>query len=424
MSEAREYNFDGIVGPTHNYAGLSPGNLASAQNRHAISHPRAAALEGLTKMRRLHDIGVLQAVLPPHERPHLPTLRKLGFGGNDRQVIEKANGTNPALLAACSSASAMWAANAATVSPSSDTADGRVHFTPANLCQLLHRSIEAATTGRILRAIFADERYFAHHDALPATATTGDEGAANHMRFSDGTEVFVYGRDAVEGSGPMTFPARQARQASESIARLHGVKNAVFVRQHPAAIDAGAFHNDVVAVSCRDVLFCHEQAFAHELSLPGVEMISVPSDAVSLADAVKSYLFNSQLVVTGDGRLTLIAPSECRETKSVRVYLEEMTNAIERIEFVDVRQSMRNGGGPACLRLRVLMSDAERAAVTAGVFFDEQLHEQLIEWVQAHYRESLAPGDLADPKLLVESRDALEALCIILQLRNVYEFQM
>ncbi|MBV8781268.1 MAG: N-succinylarginine dihydrolase, partial [Phycisphaerae bacterium] len=138
MNGEREYNFDGIVGPTHNYAGLSPGNLASARNKQSVSNPRAAALEGLAKMRLLHDLGVPQAVLPPQERPHVATLHALGFNGSDHQVIKRAFAVDPTLVAACTSASAMWAANAATVSPSADTADHRIHFTAANLCGLLH----------------------------------------------------------------------------------------------------------------------------------------------------------------------------------------------------------------------------------------------------------------------------------------------
>ncbi|HEY1628343.1 MAG TPA: N-succinylarginine dihydrolase, partial [Tepidisphaeraceae bacterium] len=196
-----EINFDGIVGPTHNYAGLSFGNVASMQSKSAVSNPRRAALEGLAKMKFLMDLGVRQAVLPPQERPHLPTLRKLGFAGSDGEILEKVHRKHPALLAAMSSASSMWAANAATVSPSADCGDGRVHFTLANLISNVHRAIETEATSRVLRAIFADEKHFMVHDALPAAVQFADEGAANHVRLcadhaSAGVEVFVYGRMA------------------------------------------------------------------------------------------------------------------------------------------------------------------------------------------------------------------------------------
>ncbi len=439
--KAREWNFDGIVGPTHNYAGLSPGNLASMANKQHISNPRAAALEGLAKMRTLMELGVPQAVLPPQERPHVPTLRRLGFGGSNAQVIESAYRHDPALLAACSSASAMWAANAATVSPSADCADRRVHFTPANLCGLLHRSIEAQTTGRILRSIFSDEKHFAHHDPLPAVATLQDEGAANQMRLVSadgrvGIEIFVYGRDAGAGGGriPARFPARQARAASEAIARLHELypSRAIFVQQNPAAIDAGAFHNDVVAVSYQDVLLHHELAYAgpiqERLQQAGegrVRIVRVPADQVPLVDAVGAYLFNSQIVESAAGRMTLITPMECQQVESVKRYIDSgsLAGVIDEIVHVDVRQSMRNGGGPACLRLRIVLTEAERASVAANVFVDAVLLGQLEAWVRKHYREELCAADLRDVKLLEESRAALDELTRMLGMGWVYEFQ-
>ena len=142
INHAREANFDGLVGPTHNYAGLSWGNVASKSNVSAVSNPKEAALQGLAKMKQLADRGYVQGVLPPHERPHLPTLRALGFSGNDADVLAQVLKKSPDLLAAVSSAAAMWTANAATVSPSADTRDRRVHFTPANLSAKFHRSIE------------------------------------------------------------------------------------------------------------------------------------------------------------------------------------------------------------------------------------------------------------------------------------------
>src|SRR5882724_7204352 len=163
---AVEVNFDGLVGPTHHYGGLGPGNLASARHRGLVSNPRAAALEGLAKMKVLMDLGVRQAVLPPHERPDVAALRRLGFEGSDGDVLAKAFRQAPELLSACASASAMWAANAATVSPAADTTDGRIHFTPANFPTELHRALEPPTTAGILQKIFADPTHFAHHAPL------------------------------------------------------------------------------------------------------------------------------------------------------------------------------------------------------------------------------------------------------------------
>src|SRR4249920_4113644 len=172
-----EINFDGIPGPSHNYSGLAEGNLASEKHAHRVANPQAAALQGLAKMRALAARGYAQAVLPPHERPAVDALRALGFVGTDAAIIATAARDAPRLLAACSSAAAMWVANAATVSPSADTGDGRVHLTPANLVSYFHRSLEAATTTRVLRAIFADAKHFTVHDPLPAAPQLSDEGA-------------------------------------------------------------------------------------------------------------------------------------------------------------------------------------------------------------------------------------------------------
>jgi succinylarginine dihydrolase len=425
-----EVNFDGIVGPTHNYAGLSFGNVASMRHKLTVSNPKKAALEGLAKMQFLADLGIKQAVLPPHARPDLGLLRRLGFSGNDFAIIQKAHKADPALLAAAYSASSMWAANAATVSPSADCADGRVHFTPANLISNLHRSIETPVTTRILRAIFADDSRFVVHDPLPATPQLGDEGAANHTRLfgapdQPGLEIFAFGRSAFDPSlaQPSKFPARQTLEASMAIARLHQLDPAriVFIQQNPAAIDAGAFHNDVVAVGHRNVLLYHERAYVN-LDLPGDwQLIQVPENRVSLKEAISTYLFNGQLVTLPEGLLSLIAPVECRESQTVHGFIQELLSRadtpIRSVHFVDVRQSMANGGGPACLRLRVVLTDEELARVSPGVIWSDSLRSRLNDWIDKHYRDQLAPDDLRDPKLLDESRRALDELAGILMLK-------
>lgn len=451
-ARAFEVNFDGLVGPTHNYAGLSHGNVASIQHGGSDSNPRAAALQGLAKMKFLAGLGIRQAVIPPQERPDIQTLRSLGFSGSDGDVLDKVARREPRLLAAVSSASAMWVANAATVTPSSDSADGRVHFTPANLASKFHRSIEPGQTARTLRAIFADTRHFIVHDPLPSGHMLGDEGAANHTRLAPahgarGIHLFVYGHEAFRAGrpipSPVRFASRQAREASEAIARRHGVseEGSVFMQQNPAAIDAGAFHNDVVAVGNENVLLYHEKAYvsadATERALrsavrrihPGGRMhfVRVASRAVSLHEAIRTYLFNSQLVTTSPGRMALVAPGECGESPRVRRFIGHLIESgdtpIEAMHTLDLRESMRNGGGPACLRLRVVLTEQEAASVTGSVFISDAMHGRLAAWVGRHYRERLVPRDLADPHLLEESRRALDALTRILGLGSIYPFQ-
>lgn len=431
----REYNFDGLIGPTHNYAGLSIGNLASATNKGAASNPREAALQGLAKMRAAMELGLGQGFLPPQDRPHLKTLRALGFSGTDRQMIENAAATAPELLGNCYAASCMWTANAGTIAPSPDTGDARVHFTPANLATNFHRAIEGVTTARVLAHIFDDDKFFSHHPLLPGGVHFGDEGAANHGRLaedhgSSGIHLFVYGKDGDR------FPARQRKRASEAVARGHLLdpKKTIFIEQSKAALDAGAFHNDVVGVANGTVLFLHEQSFADPAAAyaaikdatPFVEIVEAPAAKVTLEDAVKSYLFNSQLVTLPGGEMALILPKESEDNPRVQAFLEDTiakNNPINRLVFKDVRESMRNGGGPACLRLRVVLSDDEAAAANQNFILDEVKISKLEDWVRAHYRDRLTPDDLKDPIFMTESLAVMQALTDLLTMGAFYDFQ-
>lgn len=403
----REINFDGIIGPSHNYAGLSPGNLAATRNRGLTSYPRAAALQGIAKMRANLRLGLVQGVLLPHARPDHRWLASLA---TDYAAA-------PAhLQAQAISASAMWAANAATVSPAPDTMDGRCHLSVANLATMPHRSHEWPETLAQLRLAFASPAFAVH---APVPAPFGDEGAANHMRLAashetPGVEVFVYGI----GGGP--FPARQHPEASRAIARRHGLDPArtLFVQQSEEAIAAGAFHNDVVAVANGRVLFAHEHAFADKArfyadlraALPEVEIVEVPADRVSLADAIASYLFNAQLVTLPSGETALIVPEEARETPSVWAWLQAHVagnGPIRRIEVVDVRQSMANGGGPACLRLRVV---ADPATIDPRFLVDEARLDAIAQVVEAHWPEAIEADAIGDPALVARIEAARRAL--------------
>ncbi|KQM27008.1 MULTISPECIES: N-succinylarginine dihydrolase [unclassified Sphingomonas] len=404
----REINFDGIIGPSHNYAGLSHGNLAATRNAGETSRPRAAALQGIAKMRANLALGLTQGILLPHPRPDHGWLAAL--------ATDYA-GAAPHLRAQALSASAMWAANAATVSPASDCSDGRCHLTVANLVTMAHRSHEWPATLKQLRTAFSGDAFVVHG---PVPAPFGDEGAANHMRLCDthdaaGVEVFVYG---VSG-GP--FPARQHVEASAAIARAHGLDPAatLMVRQSDAAIAAGAFHNDVVAVANERVLFAHEQAFEDRegffadlrRAMPSVEIVEVPADRVSLADAITSYLFNAQLVTLPDGGgMALILPGEARDNPRVWSWLQEMVagnGPIRRLEVVDVRESMANGGGPACLRLRVV---ADPATIDPRFLVDEAKLDRIAAVIEAHWPERIAPADIGDPALIERIEIARQAL--------------
>jgi succinylarginine dihydrolase len=432
MTPAYEVNFDGLVGPTHNYHALSWGNTASTTNLGEPSRPKAAALEGLEKMKRLHDLGVCQAVLPPQARPCLGPLRRLGFAGRDADVLRRAGREAPDLLGACYSASAMWAANSATVTPSADAADGKVQFTPANLLSKFHRTLEVDETAATLRAVFADRAHFRHHEPLPGTDLLGDEGAANHTRLcaeygGPGLHLFVYGRDAqTPGRQPQTFPARQTRQASEAVHRQHAPARGrvLFSQQNPRAIDAGVFHNDVIATGDRDVFLYHESAYVdtpavvarlaeafEALTGKPLRLVGVTERELPLQLAVRSYLFNSQLVRAADGRTFLVAPAECRRMPRVRAYLAGLLARprcpIDAVEFVDVNQSMRNGGGPACLRLRVVLTADQLRSLRGNVLFTDELYQRLRTAIQRTYPEQVTSADFTDPAFARQCRAAV-----------------
>lgn len=436
-----EIDFGGIVGPTHNYGALSPGNVASTSHGGQESNPRAAALEGLTKLSFVRSLGVAQAVLPPHDRPSLRTLRRLGFKGTDEEVIAAAASGNAQYLRLCSSASAMWTANAATVAPSSDTMDGRVHVTPANLQHMFHRAIEAETTTRVLRTIFADPTRFVVHAPLPGGSQFADEGAANHLRLrtSQGTaHLFAWGQAAWRSfDGPSRHPARQTLEASQAIARLHGLGTACcrFPQQHPDGIDAGAFHTDVLAVGNGSFLMLHELAFVDAAGLIedlrrllGDELFVVRAsvDELPPSSAVSAYPFNSQVVTLPDGSMAIVAPEDSRDDPAARAFLDRVVAAggpVRAVHYVGVRQSMKNGGGPACLRLRVQLTDVEAGALAGHVLVDDPLEAALRAWVERHYRDRLRPDDLADPALAREGMRALDELTQLLQLGALYDFQ-
>jgi succinylarginine dihydrolase len=436
-----EMQFDGIVGPTHNYAGLSRGNLASQVHGGSTSNPRAAARQGLAKAYFVAGLGASQAVLPPHDRPSLPVLRRLGFAGSDEEIIASAAKTGGSILRMCSSASAMWAANSATIAPSSDAVDGRVHLTPANLHAMFHRAIEAPLTTRILRAIFADEGCFVVHEPLPGGGQLGDEGDANHLRLSTrqgAAHVFAWGRAQWDQARtPVRHPARQTLEASQSVARLHQLpaERLLFPQQHPAGIDAGAFHTDVLAVSGGRFLMLHDLAFVDTRQvvddlrgLLGEDLFVAQASQAELPieRAVSAYPFNSQVLTLEGGSMVVLAPEDAREDPASRGFLERVVASggpVGSIQYVDVRQSMQNGGGPACLRLRVPLTEHEKGRLRGRVLLDDALYQALCSWVDRCYRDRLSEADLADPALARESMEALDQLTQLLDLGSLYDFQ-
>lgn len=438
--EYSEVNFDGLVGPTHHYGGHSNGNLASLKNAAKVSNPQAAALQSLAKMRFLSEFGFIQAVLPPHERPCEATLRILGYRGSLKKMINSV-ASNQTLLSNIMSASSMWAANAATVSPSLDTQDNRLHITPANLSSTFHRALESKQNHRILKKIFNHKQHFKVHKPLPLLKGLGDEGAANHNRLCSkhndkGLELFVYGHRVFEAN-KHKFPRRQSLEASEAIARKHllNSKNTFFIQQSAKAIDVGAFHNDVVCVINENTILAHEYSFENQRNniknlLNQCDFIThyleIKNDEVPLEDAINSYLFNSQLLTTASGSMILLLPKEAESNRTVLQCVERILysdNPIKKAYYVDLKQSMKNGGGPACLRLRVLMNDEQITALNGQIIINDETIGRLENIVKRYYRTELYPQDLSDPELIDDSLRALDEYTQCLKLGAIYDFQ-
>lgn len=434
-----ELQCDGLVGPTHHYAGLSHGNVASEANARSISHPRKAALQGLEKMRFVHGLGIPVLIVPPHPRPNLELLQRLGFDGEPGTMIAQASVSDPHLLSAAFSASSMWTANMATVSPAPDTTDRKLHLTPANLVSTLHRAQEAEFSYSLLLQLFGSVPDCTVHPPLPANAALADEGAANQLRICGGfgkagIEIFVYGRAGDKDAAPKHFPARQTRLACEAIARQHQLSEqaTVFVQQNPAAIDAGVFHNDVIAMSNGNVLIYHEQAFVNaqamldelkrKLKPTPLIAIEIKETDLSLQEAVKSYFFNSQLLSLPKGGMCILAPAECEEIMPARKILERLVqqeNPISDVHYLDIRESMKNGGGPACLRLRVMLPQEYLAYIPKQCLYSEALHKELKTIIERHYPETLTPADFLSDSFLQKSKETFDVLYKCFSLRKI-----
>lgn len=431
-----ELNFDGLVGPTHNYAGLSFGNIASTSHQGFNSNPKAAALEGLQKMKFLHELGIKQAIIPPQLRPDIKALRNFyeSWGDDcmdlsDDEMIAYTYHSRPEYLAKVYSASSMWTANAATVSPSLDSESQKVQFTIANLSKELHRSIEASQTLNIFNKIFADKEHFQIHPAL--NEELSDEGAANHCRLGShqekALEIFVYGFKDPQALRT-EFPARQSLAASEQIAKQHELdpNYTVFAEQNPKAIDAGVFHNDVISAANENVFLFHEFSFSEQekvlseikekyQSKKDLVLIEVKNSELDLAAAVSSYLFNSQLISQGD-EMILLCPEEAKENSDSKAVIDRILkedNPISRVEFFNLRESMRNGGGPACLRLRVLLSETELDAINQSYLFSEKLYEELQDFIEETYPETLSPEDLSQAGFAQRALSTQRAISLI-----------
>ncbi len=449
-----EINIDGMIGPTHHYGGLGIGNLASLAHRDQVSNPRQAALEGLAKAKLVSELGIPQFIWLPPARPNRELFDSLGFPGDLVEQTKAAYHSDRRILSAAFSSAFMWAANSATVTPATDASDGRYHFSPANLISSLHRASEAHERSLNFANTFSDPTWHRIHEPLPSITAWRDEGAANHMRLSDPSgeiafNIFVYGDDdsadtqncdnpaGSQVSRGMTFMARHTKTASEAIARRHCLdpETTFFLRQHPKAISSGVFHNDVIATSHEGILIHHEHAFidaeedlvrlervfAERVGKPLLRIL-VPDDELTLTDAVKSYLFNSQVLtpqtksrVEQKPRMVFVCPQQCQEMEAAKRilhnFVSDPNNPIDEIKFVGVGQSMAGGGGPACLRLRVPCDERTLRQLPFNGRMNANLFDALSAVVEKNYPDQVTLASFCDDRFL----EHLETIDLALQ---------
>ena len=442
METMQEWQFDGLVGPTHNYAGLAFGNVASHSNAGKVSNPKEAALQGLRKMKFVRDLGIPQAFLPPHYRPYISELTRMGYYSDKTDnLLSKTYREFPQLLASVYSSSFMWTANAATITPSCDSQDSKLHITPANMSSHYHRSIEASFTQKLLSRIFHNTHLFCVHNYLFSHVSMGDEGAANHMLVCSkhglpGAHFFVVGDGFESHNIQKKYPLRQRRIASRAVSRLHKINasNTLLLQQSPEAIEAGVFHNDVIAFNTTSRMVVHEAAFIGDdqkrlrewfTDRPDYIYREVSHEELPIADSVSTYLFNSQFLALPqqDNVFALIAPAESEANTKSHALLDRLIDegVLQHVHYLDLRESMRNGGGPACLRLRIPMSVKEAEAIHPGIILTNSKFDALQQWVSAHYRDRLHFEDFKDPEFVRELNAAYTALETIIDMPGLYQ---
>ena len=184
--------------------GLSLGNLASARNAGDVSQPARGGAAGPRQDARQSRARPG----PGHVRAARRARRALARRARHRRSTRP----TPVLAANAMCASAMWAANAATVSPAPDTADGTLP--PDRRQSADHAAPQPRMAGDAGAAPARLRRRARSRSTARCRRAFGDEGAANHMRLAPahgepGVEMFVYG---VRGGA---FPARQHVEASQ-----------------------------------------------------------------------------------------------------------------------------------------------------------------------------------------------------------------
>ncbi len=405
---------DGIIGPTYHYGGMAVGNVLSQAHKHQESYPKKAALEGLEKMNQVRQLGCLQYVLPPLCKDVDRLLSLWGYEQGDMTSRLKALGyAHPYYLSALFSGASAWVANSCHITPSCDALDGICHITPANLVSCFHRHLDVDGYRDFLHQLFLNDELFQIYDPLPVVYT--DEGMANTIRLSGGNELglylHVYGK-TLSQRFTRTFPARQTKEAFDRICYTHKRQDSMDIQQSPFAIDAGVFHNDVIAFGSHNLLVLHEHAFDNQVDVLNsitdryqskygepLHVYEVSNEVLSLDEAVHTYFFNSQLILVEKNTFHLLIPSRAMSHSGVKKSLKRLSKLKGlsiTVHEVSCEESIKNGGGPACLRFFSVLNKAEHKAINSKFLLTDEMYEQWFQFIQTHYPDTLSFDDLKD----------------------------
>ena len=364
---------DTIPGPTNHFGGHAVGNIASMNSKNNILNPQKAALEWLEKVKKVAMIGGNQFVLPPQRRPL--THKKKTLTQSDI------------------SSSFIWMANAGLFIPRIDTQLENNQFIPANMKQSEHRNIEHPFHQYWLKKILKYSKCNFHK-----ILDINDEGSANsirlwHKKNQCGVNIFVYGKPNAR------YPIRQSKSSCEKIINITKPRHYILLEQTKEAIDAGVFHNDVIAFGFKNTIICHEKAFSNQkqelkklkkiftnsLNAP-LNIVEIANNSLSLNAAVKTYLFNSQ-VIEINNKFELICPIEVKENpNSYKITEKWVTNGLfNKVHFVNIKSSLKNGGGPACLRLCLYLNDNEVKKIPTKFKLDKTKYKKISKIILEHY---------------------------------------
>ena len=258
--------------------------------------------------------------------------------------------------------------------------------------------------------------------------------SAQHLK--PGFQIFVFGSTAFDAHHDII--ARQAEEISQAVSTQHQLDpdRVLFLKQNEQAINSGSFHNDIVSLANEEVFIFHQEAFADRVELErvlhhmkdhvkGFHPIEILSEDISLDDLVSSYLLNSQLITVKNNEMMMLLPEEVQNHPNCMRWLDEIKSSspVKHIEFVDIRQSMMNGGGPACLRFKTVVNNDEFDKINKKFLLSPKKLMDLRALVSKHYRDQLNPEDLLDIKLMQESYTFLDELTQLLDLGAIYNFQ-